>query len=87
VIASLLTLVPLGASQQATSPDSLAITHVTIVNLNGEPPKPEMTVLIRTGKISIIGKTGQTRIPENATQLMGLASSSCQACGICTFTF
>src|ERR1700693_6176625 len=71
VIASLLTLVPLGASQQATSPDSLAITHVTIVNLNGEPPKPEMTVLIRTGKISVIGKTGQTRIPENATQFDG----------------
>lgn len=71
LIASLLTFVPLGGSQQATSPDSLAITHVTIVNLNGEPPKPEMTVLIRTGKISVIGKTGQTRIPENATQFDG----------------
>jgi hypothetical protein len=66
--ASLLILVPFGRSQQATSSDTLAITHVTVINLDGEPLKPEMTVIIRTGKISTIGKTGQTQIPENATQ-------------------
>jgi len=71
LIASLLTLVPLGRSQQAISSDALAITHVTIINLDGEPPKPEMTVLIRGGKISAIGKTGQSQIPENARQFDG----------------
>ena len=71
LIASLLMLVSLGRSQQATSSDTLAITHVTIINLDGQPPKSEITVLIRGGKISTIGKTGQSEIPENATRFDG----------------
>src|ERR1700693_6059931 len=71
LIASLLIFVPLGRTQQATSSYTLAITHVTVINLNGEPPKPEMTVLVRAGRVSIIGETGQTQIPENATQFDG----------------
>lgn len=71
LITSLLILVPLGRSQQATSSDTLAITHVTVINLDGESPKSEMTVLIRGGKICAIGKTGQTQIPENAPQFDG----------------
>jgi hypothetical protein len=73
LIGLLLTLVPPGNSQQATNSDPLAITHVTIIKLNGEPPQPEMTVLIRAGKISAIGKTGQSRTPVNATQFDGTA--------------
>src|SRR6266481_8777376 len=68
LIASFLTLVPLGRSQQTTSSDIVAITHVAIIDLNGGPPKPEMTVLIRGGKISTIGKTAHSQIPEKATQ-------------------
>jgi len=71
LIATLLTLVSIGWSQQAISPDTVAITHVTIINLNGEPSQSEMTVLIRAGKIFTIGKTGQSQIPEEATQFDG----------------
>jgi hypothetical protein len=71
LITSLLTLVPLNGSQRAIISDTLAITHVTIINLNGESPKPEVTVLIRGGKISTIGKTSESQIPENATQFDG----------------
>jgi len=71
LIVSLLTFVPTCRSQQATSSDILAITHVTIINLDGEPPKPEMTVLVRRGKISAVDKTGQKQIPEDARQFDG----------------
>jgi hypothetical protein len=73
LIASLLLLAPLASSQQPSNSDTLAITHVTIINLNGEPPQPEMTVLIRGSKISAISKTGQSPIPANATQFDGTA--------------
>ena len=71
LIATFLTLVPIGQSQQAINPDTLAITHVTIVNLNGGPSQPEMTVLIRAGKVLTIVKTGQSQIPQDATQFDG----------------
>jgi len=71
LIVSLLTFVPTCRSQQATSSDILAITHVTIINLDGEPPKPEMTVLVRRGKISAVDKTGQKQIPEDARPFDG----------------
>lgn len=71
LIASLLILVPFRSSQQPNSADTLAITHVTIIDLDGGPPKPEMTVLTRAGKISAIGKTGETQIPANAVQFDG----------------
>ena len=72
LVATLLILAPFARSQtQAISPDAVAITHVTIIDLKGEPPQPEMTVLIRKGKISTIGKTGQSQIPRNATQFNG----------------
>jgi len=71
LIATFLTLVPIGRSQQAINPDTLAITHVTIVNLNGGPLQPEMTVLIRAGKVLTIVKTGQSQIPQDATQFDG----------------
>jgi imidazolonepropionase-like amidohydrolase len=71
LIALLLTLAPVGRSQHTISSDTLAIAHVTIINLNGELPKPEMTVVIRAGKISTIGETSRTQIPENAAQFDG----------------
>jgi imidazolonepropionase-like amidohydrolase len=73
LIALLLLLAPLASSQQPPNSDTLAITHVTIINLNGEHSQPEMTVLIHGGKISAIGKTGQSQIPANATQFDGTA--------------
>ncbi len=69
--AALLTVVPFCSSQQATTFDTLVITRITIINLEGEPSKPGMTVLIRQGKISSIVKTGESQIPKNATQFDG----------------
>ena len=71
LIAAFLTLVSIGRSQQAIRSNTLAITHVTIVNLNGGPSQPEMTVVIRAGKILTIVKTGQSQIPQDATQFDG----------------
>lgn len=70
LIASLLALVPLGRFQ-ATASDTLAITHIAIINLDGKPPTLGMTVLIRQGKISSIVKTGDSQLPKDATQLDG----------------
>jgi len=71
LIASLLALVPLGRSQQATGRDIVAITNVAIIDLDGGPPKMEKTVIIRGEKIVTIGATSQTQIPKNATQFDG----------------
>ena len=55
-----LLLLPAGASgQQPAAPQSLAITGVTIIDATGGPAQPDMTVVIRDGRITSIEKSDQ----------------------------
>jgi hypothetical protein len=44
----------------------LALTHVTVIDMTGAPPKPEMTVVINGNRITAIGKSGQVSVPKDA---------------------
>lgn len=57
----------LTAQQPDTSqPTSLAFTHVTVIDMTGAPPKPDMTVVINGDRITSLGPTGRVRIPRGA---------------------
>ena len=57
------------SSQGQAQESSLAITHVTVIDMTGAPPQPDMTVVITGNRIRAIGKTGKLRLP-NAAQLI-----------------
>ena len=52
------------AAQEARKP--LAFTHVTVIDCTGDPPKPDMTVVVTGDRIAAIGKTGDVVIPKDA---------------------
>lgn len=69
--ASLLTLfivpVPLFAQPtQESTPKSLVLTRVTVIDATGSPAKPDMTVVIVGERIAALGKTDEVHIPRNA---------------------
>ncbi len=45
---------------------SLAFIHVTVIDMTGAPPRPDMTVLIEGGRITSLGRTGRVRVPRGA---------------------
>jgi hypothetical protein len=47
-------------------PSFLAFTHVTVIDMTGAPPKPDMTVVIRGNRIASVGQTGRVRVPRGA---------------------
>jgi hypothetical protein len=47
-----------------TQTSSLAFTHVTLIDMTGAPPKPDMTVVLTGNRITALGQTGKIRIPE-----------------------
>ncbi|HEX8456418.1 MAG TPA: amidohydrolase family protein [Pyrinomonadaceae bacterium] len=58
---------PLGRQQTATTrARSLVFTHVTVIDMTGAPPKPDMTVVVSGGRIAALGKTGSVRVPRGA---------------------
>src|SRR5688572_27924234 len=44
----------------------LAFTHVTVIDMTGTPPKPDMTVVVTGNRITALGQTGKIRIPKEA---------------------
>jgi imidazolonepropionase-like amidohydrolase len=63
----LLALEVFGQHQVASSAQSaLVFTHVTVIDATGAPAKPEMTVVIKGGRIAVLGKTGNLNVPEDA---------------------
>jgi len=58
----LLCAIPAPAQQN----DLLAITHVTVIDCTGAPPKPNSTVLIASGHITGVGPSDGTSIPIGA---------------------
>lgn len=47
-------------------PQTLVLTHVTVIDATGAGPKPDMTIVITDGRIAEIGKFGKTQIPKDA---------------------
>jgi imidazolonepropionase-like amidohydrolase len=51
-----------------TSPinQSLVLTHVTVIDMTGAPPKSDQTVIIKGSHIAAIGKSGEIIVPQNS---------------------
>ncbi|UCC99239.1 MAG: hypothetical protein JSW66_04995, partial [Phycisphaerales bacterium] len=65
----LVCLLPLGIlrRQEARSGrTALVFTHVTVIDATGAPAKPDMTVVIKGGRIAALGKTATLDVPEDA---------------------
>ncbi len=48
----------------AASADTLAITHVNIVDATGALTQPEMTVVVRDGRIAELGRSAVVAVPR-----------------------
>lgn len=53
------------------TPVSLAITHVTVIDMTGAAPKPGMTVVTSGDRITAIGPSDQLMPPKNAVVVNG----------------
>lgn len=51
--------------------DSLAITHVTVIDATGSPPQPDMTVIVKDGRIAELGKSAAVHAPADAAAVDG----------------
>lgn len=60
----------LSVPQQA-APASLAITHVTVIDTAGGPARPDMTVVVESGRISRVAPAAAAKIPEGARTIDG----------------
>jgi cytosine/adenosine deaminase-related metal-dependent hydrolase len=45
---------------------ALVLTHLTIIDVTGGTPKPDMTVVITGAKISDLGEAGKVSVPQGA---------------------
>jgi len=73
-VASLLLLWPLGclcASAPARPGDAIALTHVTVIDGTGAAARPDMTVLIGSGRINALGASQQIAVPAGARVIDG----------------
>ena len=67
-LAALLLLLILSVNHHAqqTQTGMLAFTHVTVIDMTGAPPKPDMTVVIEGNRITALGKAGRVHVPRGA---------------------
>ena len=56
-------LVPVSSVAQKSA---VVFTHVTIIDMTGAPPRPDMTVIVVGHRIASLGKSGTLRGPKNA---------------------
>jgi hypothetical protein len=50
----------------SVSADTLAITHVVVIDATGAPPQPDMTVSVRDGRIAELGTSTAMHAPADA---------------------
>jgi len=60
---------PKARATEDVSTKSLALTHVTLIDMTGAPEKPDMTVIVTGNRIVRVGKTSQTPVPKYAEVL------------------
>ncbi len=58
-----------GLNGGADSREGLAITHVTVIDAKGAPPKPDQTVLISKHRIQQLGPTAQIIVPKEFQEI------------------
>ncbi|MFL6208141.1 MAG: amidohydrolase family protein [Pyrinomonadaceae bacterium] len=51
---------------RALQASALVFKHVTVIDMTGAQPKPDMTVVVRGRRIVAIGRAAKTRVPNNA---------------------
>src|SRR5713226_3930751 len=49
----------------------IALTHVTVIDGTGRPPQPDMTVIVRDGRIAAFGPSARASVPEGARVVDG----------------
>ena len=54
------------AQQRTSSTQVLVFTHVTVIDATGAEAKPDMTVVIRDGRIAELGRSGKIPPPKGA---------------------
>ena len=63
----LIVLLPSLLFAQANSAKrSLVLTHVTVIDMTGGPPKSDQTVITTDNRIVALGKSGEIPVPQNA---------------------
>ena len=50
-----------GRQEASSRQTALVFTHVTVIDATGAPAKPDMTVVIKGGRIAALGKTAELR--------------------------
>ena len=53
-------------AQKIPSNQPIVLTHITVIDMTGAPPKSDMTVIINGNLITALGKSNKIRIPKNA---------------------
>ena len=48
------------------SAESIAITHVTVIDATGRPAQPEMTVIVAGERIAAIDPSRKAKVPRGA---------------------
>ena len=48
--------------------DALVLSHVTVLDMTGGPPRPGMTLVLRDGRISALYPDGAEPLPDDATE-------------------
>ncbi len=71
---------------QNSASQSLVLTHVTVIDMTGAPPKPNMTVVMTGNRIAVLGKSSEISLPQNARVVDASGKFLIPACGICTST-
>jgi imidazolonepropionase-like amidohydrolase len=61
-----LSMVTTSALASCSHLSSLAVTHVTVIDATGAPPKPDCTVVIEDARIAAVGPSASTRVPFGA---------------------
>lgn len=56
-------------AEQKIQTTSLAFTHVTLLDVNGAAPKPDMTVMIASNRIRAIGELKKLKLSANTQQV------------------
>src|SRR4029453_6065442 len=54
-------------AQARTAHQSLVLTHVTVIDMTGVPPKSDQTVIITSDRIVALGKSSEVVVPQNAS--------------------
>src|SRR5207244_7835884 len=48
---------------------SFALAHVTVIDMTGAPPQPDMTVVVTGKRIATVGQSQSVRIPKGGLTL------------------